>query len=149
MKPKPTETRLLSQHLPAAIGSQQASPSTAAPPRESVSEPVEQLFKRFVVHYGTARMAAHWAGQKPEDVNRYWSDRLTGMPRRAVEYGLDHLPDYPPTVDEFRAVCNRCPKPFVRALEHKLGAEEKARGAQRAQALLRRFSFGKRADAQP
>lgn len=72
---------------------------------------VEKLFARFLVRYGVA-WTRMWEGIDPEAVMADWSEELGGLQDRpeALKYALDYLPvDKPPTVQQFKAICNRAP----------------------------------------
>lgn len=70
---------------------------------------VEALFSRLLVRYGAA-WRAKWAGVEPDAVKADWAHELRGMPGDAIRYALENLPpDHPPTVTQFRALCNRAP----------------------------------------
>lgn len=130
----------LSRLLPAAPGRQsEEGKSSREPPSDAELKVVEYLFKRFVAHYGSVRMAAHWNGQEPEFVQGYWARKCAGLSPRSVEYGLGHLPQHPPTVDEFRAICNRCPPPRVLCLDLKRSPEQIEHGAKQIESIRRRF----------
>ncbi len=107
----------------------------------SGTEPVAWLFTRFVLHYGAARMATFW-GPDPAQAHAardYWRSKVGHLSAEQVRHTLEHLPDHPPTVDEFLAIARRAPLPAV----SKLGApypDAAARTARRAQ--LRAFRLG-------
>lgn len=74
---------------------------------------VERLFARFSARYGVG-WTRMWEGVDPEAVMADWSEELGGFQTRpeALKYALEYMPvDKPPTVQQFRALCNRAPEP--------------------------------------
>lgn len=113
-------------------------PSTALP--REFRDAVEAIFERFAVHYGAARMGAHWAGLDPEKAKSYWARKLLTMPRRNVGHALQYLPQNPPNIDEFLAICRRCPPPQVAGmLSHKPSPEAWAKTQAKAREVLGGF----------
>jgi hypothetical protein len=78
---------------------------------------INRLFARLGVHYGAA-WTRMWEGPPMEAVRADWAEKLSGLEFKleAIRYGLDNLPDYPPTAVQFRAACNRMPEPMPVAL---------------------------------
>lgn len=79
---------------------------------------VKSLFARFQVRYGTA-WTRMWEGIDMAAVRQDWAAELGGFVNRpdALAYGLENLPpDRPPTVQQFRAICNKVPEPAPKAL---------------------------------
>jgi hypothetical protein len=73
---------------------------------------VERLFARFMARYGVA-WTRMWEGVDPEAVLADWSEEMAGYQTRpdALKYALQYLPiDKPPTVQQFRAICNAAPE---------------------------------------
>lgn len=73
---------------------------------------VEQIFKKLSVRYGR-QFLARWDGIEESDVKDDWAEQLGGFARRpdCIAYALNKLPiDKPPTVGEFRALCNSMPE---------------------------------------
>ncbi len=108
---------------------------------------IEAIFEQFALHYGAARMAAHWSGLDAEKSKKYWAKKLSGLDRRSLGYALAHKPDHPPTPDEFLAIARRCPPPPVLALEHKRDAGEIARARARANEMACRFGLKSRQES--
>ena len=111
---------LLSQTLPAR--DEDSQPYSTGVPAAWLTA-AESVVERLAIHYGAARMAAHWAGVNPEKAKAHWGKILMRMDRRNVGYALQYLPEHPPTIDEFCAVARRCPPPPRPALDHKDTAE--------------------------
>lgn len=130
---------LLSQTLP-ATQDEDSQPHSRGLPTEWIAA-AESVFEQLAIHYGAARMAAHWAGINPEKSKIYWARRLMALERRNIGFALSNLPDMPPTVDEFCTIARRCPaRPFA-ALTHKDSEEEKDRRRARVEAIKNSFSF--------
>jgi hypothetical protein len=76
---------------------------------------VNALFARLTVRYGSG-WTRMWEGIDPAAVRADWAEELGGFEQRpgAIKYGLDNLPpDRPPTVQQFRSICNRVPEAFT------------------------------------
>lgn len=72
---------------------------------------VERLFFRLQVRYGN-RWTRMWEGIDPAAIKADWEEELGPLFSRAPEaiaYGLEHLPENPPTSDQFKAICQRAP----------------------------------------
>ena len=72
---------------------------------------VDRLFSRLQVRYGSA-WTRMWVGIEPESVKADWASMLGQLFDRnpiALVYGLDHLPDTPPTVGAFLKLCLAAP----------------------------------------
>jgi hypothetical protein len=72
---------------------------------------VERLFFRLQVRYG-ARWSRMWEDIDPLAIKADWEECLGNLYLRhpeALVYGLEHLPENPPTSDQFRAICLRAP----------------------------------------
>jgi len=79
---------------------------------------VDRLFSRLQVRYGS-RWSMLWEGIDPEAVKADWIEVLGGIfaaNPKAIAFGLDNLPEHPPTSDIFRAICNRVPSMATPAL---------------------------------
>jgi len=76
----------------------------------SLPEPwIEKIFHKFSVTYGRAWLSM-WDGIDIDDVKVDWAQELSGFQQNpnAIGYGLENLPvAKPPTVLEFRAICQR------------------------------------------
>jgi hypothetical protein len=76
---------------------------------------VHRLFGRFAVRYGD-EWVRKWEGTDMTAVHRDWAEQLAGMHltpagQARLRYGIEHMPERPPTVTAFRAICNRAPEP--------------------------------------
>lgn len=78
---------------------------------------IESLFARLMTRYGSAWMRM-WEGIDPAAVKADWSEELAGFQNRpkALKYALEYLPDRPPNVQQFKAICARAPEPTPPAL---------------------------------
>jgi hypothetical protein len=56
--------------------------------------------------------------QHVADLKAVWGRELRGFQQnpRAIAHGLDHLPERPPNLPEFAALCRRVPEPAQKAL---------------------------------
>jgi hypothetical protein len=81
-------------------------------PQPATSSPwVDRLFARIGVRYG-AQWLRMWDGIDFEAVKQDWANELGpifGRNPHAIAYGMEHLPEYPPTADKFRAICLGAP----------------------------------------
>lgn len=68
------------------------------------SATVDGIFAKLHVRYGAA-WAAKWNGIPIELVKADWSDELGGLSIQRLTHGLLHLPEFPPTVQQFRLLC--------------------------------------------
>jgi hypothetical protein len=69
---------------------------------------VDRIFEKLSLVYGH-QFLSRWDGMAMADVKADWAHELRGFQQnpRAISYGLEHLPaGRPPTVLEFRAICN-------------------------------------------
>jgi hypothetical protein len=76
---------------------------------------VHKLFGRFAIRYGD-EWARKWDGTDITAVHRDWSEQLAGMHltpagQARLRYGIDNMPERPPTATAFRAICSRAPEP--------------------------------------
>ena len=72
---------------------------------------IERLFARLQIRYGN-RWTRMWEGIDPEAIKADWEESLRPLAFRnpeAITYGLENLPENPPTSDQFKAVCLRAP----------------------------------------
>lgn len=72
---------------------------------------VDRLFSRLQVRYGSA-WTRMWVGIEPEAVKADWASMIGQLFERnpnALVYGLDHLPDSPPTAGVFLKLCLAAP----------------------------------------
>jgi len=93
---------------------------------------VDSLFARLAVRYGSAWMGM-WSGVDIAAVKADWAEELAGFVNApdAIKHALENLPDRPPNVQQFRALCINRPVAFKALPEPKAAAEvvEKAMSA--------------------
>lgn len=78
----------------------------------------KKIFQKLGLVYGRDFLS-RWEGQEIEPVIADWAHELAGFADQpeAIAYALQNLPaDKPPTVLQFRALCNKRPDPSVPAL---------------------------------
>lgn len=79
---------------------------------------VDRLFARMAVVYGSSWLRM-WEGMDIETVKAAWGEELSRYQQNpdAIRYGLEHMPpDRPPTLLQFRELCNKRPDPVFKAL---------------------------------
>lgn len=72
---------------------------------------IDRLFTRLQVRYGSS-WSRLWAGIDPEAVKADWASVLGTLFDRnphAIAYGLERLPDAPPTAPVFLRLCMQAP----------------------------------------
>ena len=71
---------------------------------------IDRLFDRMAATYGQQWMAM-WGALPITDVKSLWAHELQGFARRleAIAYALDHLPERPPNLVAFKALCRQAP----------------------------------------
>ena len=73
---------------------------------------VSKIFQKLSLVYGRDFLS-RWEGQNLADVMDDWAHELDGLSRnpQLIAYALQHLPaDKPPTVLQFKAICNNAPR---------------------------------------
>lgn len=65
---------------------------------------VERLFARLCACYG-AKFLDLWTGVDIEEVKAEWARQLNGMPLQAIANAIDRLGKFPPSLPEFRELC--------------------------------------------
>jgi len=75
---------------------------------------IDRLFSALTVRYGEPFLH-RWRELDLGIVKGDWARELAGFGTnlQALRYALDHLPEKPPTVIEFRKLCNDAPRPQV------------------------------------
>jgi hypothetical protein len=104
---------------------------------------VDRLFERLALVYGRDFLS-RWEGLDLRDVKADWARELSGWERQphAIRYALEHLPpDKPPTVLQFRAICNSRPEPELPRLPAPVSKPDPA-VMRRVAAILRREKGG-------
>lgn len=71
---------------------------------------VQKIFQKLNLVYGRDFLS-RWEGQELGAVMGDWAHELRGFADKpqAIAYALQHLPEKPPTVLQFRAICNASP----------------------------------------
>lgn len=72
---------------------------------------VDRLHERLAVRYGAAWLRM-WDGVPIEAVKADWQNELADVFERnphAIAHALDHLPEFPPNVEKFKALCIGAP----------------------------------------
>ena len=80
---------------------------------------VHRIFAKLAVRYGQSFLR-RWDGLDIKAVHADWAEQLARFQSQpdCIKYALDNLPaDKPPTVSEFRAICNSAPEPNTPRLE--------------------------------
>lgn len=80
---------------------------------------VDRIFQKLTLFYGR-EFVARWdaVGLSIADVKTDWAAELAGFVAHpeAIAYALENLPDRPPTVGQFKAICRTAPLPEVKLL---------------------------------
>lgn len=102
-----------------------------------------KIFEKLMLTYGRDFLA-RWEGVPIADLKADWAHELAGYVCNApaLAYALQNLPtERPPTVLQFRAICQRAPAPAVPRIEPPKANPEVARKAiAEARALLNRLT---------
>jgi len=107
---------------------------------------VARLFTALRASYGAA-FDRQWEcppDENPEEfgaaMKAHWARELGGYARnlRPIAYALENLPEYPPTLPQFRALCRRAPGITAPALESPKCAPDPAVMAKVTQAVKAR-----------
>lgn len=73
---------------------------------------VDRIFEKLQLVYGS-HFLSRWAGMDINVVKADWAHELAGFANQpeVIRYALEHLPpDPPPSVLQFRAICNSSPR---------------------------------------
>lgn len=87
----------------------------------NTTQMVDLLFDRLAATYGAAWDRS--LGQTPiADIKTVWANALDWQmrnkeSRKAITWALANLPEYPPNVIQFRALCRQAPEPEAPRLE--------------------------------
>ena len=74
---------------------------------------VQSIFAKLAVRYGQ-RFLRRWDGVDIAAVHADWAEQLARFHQRpdCIKYALDNLPtEKPPTLGEFKVLCNSAPEP--------------------------------------
>jgi hypothetical protein len=84
------------------------------PARALPDDVIDRLFSALTMRYGVPFLD-RWRDLDLAAVKGDWARELSGFASnlQAIRYGLDHLPEKPPTVIEFRRICNSAPRTEV------------------------------------
>jgi hypothetical protein len=95
---------------------------------------IDRLFERLLATYG-AQWQALWAGVPIADVKSLWAAELAVFSERleAIGWALERLPERPPNLVQFKALCRDAPRAEAPALP--LPERDPARMAQALQSL--------------
>ena len=69
---------------------------------------VEKIFKKLTISYGV-EFLNRYKGVPLVDVKTDWSEELRGFGGESISYALTHLPDRPPTAQQFKHLCISSP----------------------------------------
>lgn len=87
---------------------------------------VDRLFARLSATYGRD-FASKYEGLDQNAVKSSWAHELAGFAPHldAIAWALENLPERPPNVIEFRALCRRAPTPEAPRIEHSPAGKER------------------------
>lgn len=79
---------------------------------------VDRIFEKLTLVYGHAFLA-RWRDLDMDAVKADWAQELDGFDAHpeSIGYALRYLPEKPPSVVEFRALCRRAPLPSLPRLD--------------------------------
>ncbi len=102
-----------------------------------------KIFQKLILAYGRD-FTGRYEGVPLEEVKADWAHELSGYQQspNSIAYALCNLPDKPPNVFQFRAICRAAPSEAVPALEYDYGPttpEGRAAGAKLAREVLARI----------
>lgn len=71
---------------------------------------IDRIFSKLSARFGRDFLA-RWEGLDLDVVKADWAEEMAGMQSRpdAIKYALDNIGSKPPTVADFKALCNRAP----------------------------------------
>jgi hypothetical protein len=72
---------------------------------------VDRIFDKLTLTYGQ-QFLGRWRDVDMNSVKSDWLHELSGFERspESIQYALQNLPDSPPTVIQFRALCRSAPR---------------------------------------
>lgn len=73
---------------------------------------VDRIFDKLTITYGRDFLS-RWEGLDLKTVKSDWGNELSGLFRQpsSIAWAIDHLPERPPTVIDFRRLANTMPTP--------------------------------------
>jgi hypothetical protein len=91
---------------------------------------IDRLFDHLAATYGQQWMAL-WGAVPINDVKSLWAHELQGFAHRleAIAYALDHLPERPPNLVQFKALCRQAPNAEAQPLPLPRADPERVRSA--------------------
>ena len=98
---------------------------------------IEIIFKKMALTYGKAFMD-QYRDVHIQEVMQNWAKELAGFRPHEISYGLECLPDKPPNVIQFRAVCRMAPPPIVKMLAASIDKERGLQEISKLKSLMRR-----------
>ena len=86
----------------------------------------DKIFEKLTVTYGRDFLS-RWEGMDLNAVKSDWAHELSGLFRQpsSIAWALDHLPEKPPTVVQFRRIANEMPAPTEPQLEYEPAGMER------------------------
>lgn len=81
-----------------------------------MSDQINNIFRRLMGIYGN-RFTRMWDGLDVQDIKAQWASELAAYGDKKIQHALNHLPEcMPPTLLEFKGLCNRAPEHYSPAL---------------------------------
>lgn len=86
----------------------------------------DRIFEKLTVTYGRDFLS-RWEGMDLNAVKSDWAHELSGLFRHpsSIAWALDHLPEKPPTVVQFRRIANEMPAQSEPRLEYEAAGMER------------------------
>ncbi len=97
---------------------------------------IEMIFKKFGVTYGN-EFFDQYKNVQIREVMQNWAKELSGFRPHEIAYGLECLPDRPPNVIQFRAVCRMAPPPMIKLLSQPIDKEKGKREIEKLKLLIK------------
>jgi hypothetical protein len=86
----------------------------------------DRIFEKLTITYGRDFLS-RWEGMDLNAVKSDWANELSGLFRHpsSIAWALDHLPEKPPTVVQFRRIANEMPAQAAPRLEYDAAGQER------------------------
>lgn len=86
----------------------------------------DRIFEKLTITYGRDFLS-RWEGMDLNAVKSDWAHELSGLFRHpsSIAWALDHLPEKPPTVGQFRRIANEMPAQSEPRLEYEAAGMER------------------------
>lgn len=86
----------------------------------------DRIFEKLTITYGRDFLS-RWEGMDLNAVKSDWASELSGLFRHpsSIAWALDHLPEKPPTVVQFRRIANEMPAQNAPRLEYDAAGQER------------------------